>query len=778
MPKAYSPGDHEEHIYKEWEEKGYFKPRSAKKHFSISLPPPNATGELHIGHAMMLALQDIMVRYHRMAGDETVWTPGIDHAAIATQNKVESILLKQGIRRQDIGREGLLKEIEAFVEKSRSTIERQIRKMGSSCDWSRERYTLDPGLSKAVREVFVRMYNDELIYRGERIVNWCIRCASTLADDEVDHKEQDTNLYYIKYGPLTVATTRPETKLGDTALAVHPDDSRYKEYVGKELQVVSADGMISLKVIADTAVDPSFGTGVIKVTPGHDMADFDIGKRHNLEIRQVIGQDGRMTKEAGNYSGMKVKECRAQIILDLDAKGLLEKTEPYHHSLTVCYRCGTPIEPLVSKQWFVDVHKKNVTWKGKKESLRDVATKVVKEGTIKIIPDRFEKIYFHWMNNLHDWCISRQLWFGHRLPVWYCDECSHTIVAVEIPTRCTKCKSTKITQDPDTLDTWFSSSLWTFSTLGWPEKTEDLKKFHPTSVMETGYDILFFWVARMIIMTTYTLHQIPFKQVYLHGLVRDKEGRKMSKSLNNGIDPVAMIQKFGADAVRLSLVMGTTPGQDTRLYEEKIAGHRNFVNKVWNMSRFVLSKVSSPRIITQRPIPVSVWDGYILSRLDEVIKETTTHILNFRFSLGAESLIEFTWHEFADWYIEVAKIEEGKEDILLYCVQHILTLLHPYTPYVTEALWEKFNPTSPLIISSWPLVSKKITGKKDVTTVRAIMEFVQKARQYKVEHGIPHDQFIKVYPLAIRKVINANKKVINSLARIEIVDTKKDAVAM
>ena len=778
IPKIYNPQEWEDKIYGQWEKKGYFKPQPGKagKKFSIAMPPPNATGELHIGHAMMLVIQDIMIRYHRMLGDETLWLPGIDHAAIATQNKVESMLLKKGITRQKIGRVGLLQEIEKYVADSRSTIENQVRKMGSSCDWSRERYTLDNGLSIAVRTVFVRMHKDGLIYRGERIVHWCSRCSSTLSDDEVEYKETKGKLYFIKYGPLVLATTRPETKLGDTALAVHPSDRRYKKYVGKILEAESAQGKIKLKVIADSSVDPKFGTGVIKVTPAHDFSDFEIGKRHGLETRQVIGEDGLMTKLAGKYAGLTAKQCREKILKDLSAKGLVEKIEDYTLRLSVCYRCSMVIEPLISKQWFIDVNKKSVLWKGKKYSLKQASLKAVKDAAIKIIPERFNKVYYHWINNLHDWCISRQIWFGHQIPVWYCVDCSEIIASIKAPKKCSKCRSDKLNQDNDTLDTWFSAALWTFSTLGWPQKTSDLKKFHPTSVLETGYDILFFWVAKMIMMTTYVIGDIPFKYVYLHGLVRDGEGRKMSKLLGNGIDPVDMTEKFGADATRLSLIMGTTPGQDIRLYEEKIAGYRNFINKLWNISRFVFSRVEKIKFISTPPKPKTLWDKYILLKLDEISKLTQERLDKFQFSPAAEELLEFTWHEFADWYVEVSKIEEGKDEILLYVLQRLLILIHPFAPFVTEVIWKELKPLKPLIVSDWPTLKSIKKDSDALKKVKILKDFIQKARQGKINSRRPSAEFSKVYPSKNKEIIIPHKAVIEKLARIEIVGSKKEAL--
>ena len=561
IPKAYDAKKYEDKIYKAWEKSGLFSPKiiKGKKPFVISMPPPNATGQLHLGHAIMLALEDIMIRYNRMQGTPSLWLPGTDHAAIATQNKVEKLLAEKGITRQDLGREKFLEEVRKFVKNSQGTIRNQIRKMGSSCDWTREKYTMDSDLSEAVSTVFKMMYEDVLIYRVDRIVNWCPRCSSTLADDEVEYKEENGKLYWLKYGPFTLATTRPETKLGDTAVAVHPKDKRYKDMIGKKYMIPGVLGEFEVTVVADEAVDPEFGSGAVKVTPAHSFTDFEIAQRHGIPVKKVINEEGRMMENCGKYACMTTTECRKAILNDMDKMGLLLKVEDYLHKLSVCYRCGTVVEPLTSKQWFIDVNKKIKRLNNK--SLKKKSLEVVKNGSIKIIPPRFDKIYFHWMENLRDWCISRQIWWGHRIPVWYCKKCGKEFVGgesvktttklkIDNHTKCTKCGSNEFKQDPDTLDTWFSSGIWTFSTLGWPKKTEDYKYFHPTSVLETGYDILFFWVARMILMTTYATGQIPFENVYLHGLVRDKNGEKMSKSKpETCIDPLDMIEKYGTDAV-------------------------------------------------------------------------------------------------------------------------------------------------------------------------------------------------------------------------------------
>lgn len=769
IPKTYNHKETEGKIYERWEQGGFFigKIKKGKKPFVISMPPPNATGVLHIGHAMFVMLQDLMIRYHRLKGDPTLWLPGVDHAAIATQTKVEKILLKEQKTRYDLGREEFLKRVDEFVQNSRNTIRNQIRKLGASCDWSRERFTLDKGLTRAVREIFVRMYNDGLIYRGNRIVNWCTRCSSTLADDEVEYREIRGKLYYIKYGPFVIATTRPETKLGDTGVAIHPDDKRYKKYIGKELDIDLAGNKIQVKVFADKEVDKEFGTGVIGVTPAHSYIDYEWARKYGLEVVQVIGSDGKMTKKAGRYAGLSVSQCREKFVRDLEKAGLIEKIEDYTNNLPLCYRCDTVIEPLISLQWFVDVDKKIPQRKNK--SLKDLSLEVVKSGKIKIIPERFKKIYFHWMENLRPWCISRQIWYGNQIPVWYCkknkDQVSSDsdkkwlglkdknekkvscppIVSVEPPLKCPECGSYNLEQDTDTLDTWFSSGLWTFSTLGWPEDTEDLRYFHPTTVMETGYDILFFWVARMIIMSEYALGDIPFETVYLHGLVRDKKGRKMSKSLGNVIDPLEMIDQFGADAVRLSLAIGISPGNDSRIYNEKISGARNFVNKLWNISRYILTTVSKPRSVQNMPDSKTIADQWILSEFSYLIQQVTSDIENFQFSQAIAAIHEFMWSKFADWYIEISKVEKEKDEILLYILERLLVLLHPYIPFVTEEIWSKFGVSQMLIIHDWPKALEEFHfDKSKQKAFKCIQDMIGAIRNVRAEFGIKPKETLKV----------------------------------
>ena len=754
IPKAYNPQETEDRIYKKWEDSGYFNPDKLPgqrpDYFSIAMPPPNATGTLHTGHASMLAYQDLMIRYNRLAGKKTLWLPGTDHASIATQTKVENILYKEEKKtRQDLGREKFLSRVEKFVEESRNTIRQQVRKMGSSCDWSRERYTLDEGLSQVVKYAFVKMHEAGLIYRGYRIVNWCTRCASTLADDEVEYVATHTKFYTFKYSkdfPIAISTTRPETKLGDTAVAVNPKDKRYKKYIGKTFTVDLGHGSQEIKVVAEDSVDPKFGTGALGVTPAHSFVDFEISQKNKLPLIKVIGEDGKMTKEAGkDYAGLTILKAREKFAEWLEKNNLMAKVEDVEQNLSVCYRCNSPVEPLPSLQWFVDVNKK-ITLPGnkyfQKKSIKEVALQVVKDNEIKIIPQRFANDYFHWLENLRDWCISRQIWFGHQIPVWYKnkgEDNEEVYVGLEPPsadgsTKLTMTASGGWQQDQDTLDTWFSSGLWTFSTLldknfqkyksweEWLNGSKDLE-LHPTSVMETAYDILFFWVARMIIQTTFMLGQIPFKHVYLHGLVRDEKGKKMSKSLGNVVDPLEVIKKFGTDALRLAMISGTTAGADSRLYDEKVEGSRNFVNKLWNISRYILTSVREVRRVSEKPHGETLADQWILAKLDLVIKQVTEDINKFNFSGAIDALREFTWSDLADWYLEISKLQikassdkpyeelgVHTEEILLYVLEKILILWHPFIPFVTEEIWSNFEGEDLLMIQSLPTVSLDLSG--------------------------------------------------------------------
>ncbi|MFA6897381.1 MAG: valine--tRNA ligase [Patescibacteria group bacterium] len=795
IPKAYSPQEVEDGIYEEWEESGFFNPdnlpcaqdgKSPEK-FVISMPPPNATGILHLGHASMLAYQDLMIRFNRLQGKQALWLPGTDHASIATQTKVEKIIAKEGLTKYDLDREKFLERVYVYVENSRDTIRNQVRKMGSSCDWSRERYTLDDGLSEVVRQVFAMMYEDGLIYRGNRIVNWCPRCESTLADDEVEHEEAQGKFYYFKYQkdfPITIATTRPETKLGDVAVAVNPKDGRYKEFIGKVYKINLGNGEHEIKIIADWTVDMAFGTGALGVTPAHSMADWQMAAENDLPNIKVIGEDGKMTAEAGkDYEGLTTLEAREKIVRYFREQGLMEKEDEVPQNLSVCYRCGTAIEPLPSLQWFIDVNKK-ITKDGNKyfqdKSLKEAMLQVVREGEIKIIPERFEKTYFNWVENLRDWCISRQLWFGHRIPVSYCEDCGEVILQKDEAKVCPQCQGNNLRRESDTFDTWFSSGMWTFSTLmnkdfekyanfdEWVENSPDLLKFHPTSVMETGYDIIFFWVARMILMTTYAVGEVPFENVYMHGMLRDKEGRKMSKSLGNGIDPLEMIGKYGADALRLSLIIGSTPGNDLKVYEEKIETYRNFVNKVWNVSRYILMSVGEVRRIKNRPEAKTLADEWILGETDWLIVNVRDNLENFRFSAAGEDIYEFTWSKLADWYLEIAKVEGEKDEILLYMLERLLVLLHPFAPFVTEEIWKSFETDEMLIVKKWP---EAVASQKESTkdNFNAIKDIITGIRNIRAEYKIEPKKKVKAVIVSAEKrdLITAQSEIIKYLGRVE-----------
>ncbi len=786
LPKTYNAQEVEDEIYKRWELSGFFTPdlkKKTKKTFSIAMPPPNATGSLHIGHAMMLTIQDVMTRYHRMKGDATLWLPGTDHASIATQNKVEKQLAKDGVTRQQLGREELLKKIHEYIESSRSTIRNQIRKMGSSCDWSRERYTLDEHLSGAVTEIFVRMYEDGLIYRGNRMVNWCPRCLSTLSDDEVKYTEEKGKFYYLRYGPVVIGTARPETKFQDKTIVVHPDDPRYADIVGKEMEIEWIEGPVAAHVIADSVVDKEFGTGAMTITPAHSFDDFELAQKYKLPIIKIIDEHGNLTEHAGSFAGKNAHESREAIIQILQAKGLVEKIdENYVHNLSICYRCSTPIEPMPSLQWFIDVNK---TIPKRNVSLKDLLHETVKSGKVAILPKRFEKTYFHWIDNLRDWCISRQIWFGHRLPVYYCKKesggCGAVVVSRAKPNECPTCKSPTVVQDEDTLDTWFSSGLWTFSTLGWPEKTKELATFHPTSVMETGYDILFFWVARMIMMSRYALDEEPFKLVYLHGLVLDANRKKMSKSHEETlIDPLDVIPKYGTDALRLSMLVGVTPGNDLALGEEKIASYRNFINKLWNISRYVLT-FSDEASHDHKAAKHTLADEWIMSRLHATIASVTAHIEANHFSQAAEELRVFTWDDFADWYLDIAKIEGGKRDVAIHILDIILALWHPFTPFVTETVYqlrrnlhtadEKKHAKEFLMVTAWPEADQKKISAKAEREFAIIKEVIQVIRNARAENHIAPAQKIQAvfFTKAHGKLLKNHEQHLAKLARLDLI---------
>lgn len=760
LPKAYEAKVYEDRIYKMWEDNGCFKPEvnEGGEGYTISMPPPNATGTLHLGHAVMLAVEDILTRYHRMTGKAALWVPGTDHASIATQSKVERIIeTEEDKNRHDLGREAFLRRVEEFVEGSQATIKNQTRKIGASCDWSRERYTLDEGLSRAVQTQFVQMYNDGLIYRGYRIVNWSVKAGSTLADDEVEYRDVEAKFYYMKYGPFVVATSRPETKLADTAVAVNPADERYKKYVGQEMDVDLAGHKIHIKVIADENVDMELGTGVLGVTPAHSFVDYEMAQKNDVPMIPLIQEDGTLNENGGKYAGMTVKEAREAFVKDLEEAGQIERVEDYVQSLSVCYRTGGPVEPLPKEQWFIDVNKEiskgsvplvdvggEIEVEGK--SLKEVMLEVVRKKQVRIIPERFEKTYFHWIENLRDWCISRQIWFGHRIPAWYRE--GEVRVSLEQP------EGKGWVQDEDTLDTWFSSGMWTYSTLGWPEKTADLQKFHPTSCMETGYDILFFWVARMILMTTYATRQIPFRNVYLHGLVRTRDGAKMSKSHpETCIDPLEVIGKYGADAVRLALVVGSTPGNDMKLYEEKIKGYRNFVNKIWNTARFALLNVEELEADGRLDFDVeelSLADKWVLSKLEKLIRSATKNLEDYRLGEAAGEIYEFLWHEFADWYLEVSKVEKN-EVVIMFVLKTLLRLLHPFTPFVTEAIWEEMG-LEKLILEKWPVVDQSCKFAESESGFELYKEVLTTLRNLRTESNIAPSKEIELTVHAHDKV--------------------------
>lgn len=748
MDKTYNPKDIENKIYEEWEKSGAFiaKIDKNKKPFTIVMPPPNITGQLHMGHAMDSLLQDAPIRYHRMKGDPTLWLPGTDHASIATEVKIVEKLALDGVTKEDIGREEFLKKAWEWKEEYGGIINSQQRKLGVSCDWSRERFTMDEGCSKAVTEVFVNLYNKGLIYKGDRMINWCPVCKTALSDAEVEYEEQNSNLWYIKYPSedgidgIIVATTRPETMLGDTGVAVNPNDSRYKKFIGKNVILPLMNRPIP--VVADDYVDMDFGTGAVKMTPAHDPNDFEIAQRHNLEILRINNDDGSMNENAGEYKGLSAIECRKKVVEDLKKLGLLVKIEDHNHNVGTCYRCSTTVEPIVSSQWFV-----------KMDALAKPAIEVVKNGETVFIPERFSKTYFNWMENIRDWCISRQLWWGHRIPAWYCEDCSEINVSKTTPKECSKCKSKNLKQDEDVLDTWFSSALWPFSTLGWPEKTEDLDYFYPTSLLVTGYDIIFFWVARMIFSGIENMGETPFAKVLIHGLVRDSQGRKMSKSLGNGIDPLDIIENYGADALRFSLVMGISPGNDTRFSNEKVESARNFANKVWNASRFVLMNVDKPYVL--KPENFNLADKWIVNQLSEAILDVSNNMENGEFGLAAQRVYDFIWNEFCDWYIEFSKASLFSDDIneqenikavLLYILTNSLKLLHPFMPFITEAIYKNIPGTSGFImLSNWPQNEYYDLFKNEAQNMNVVMEIIKTIRNLRVEMDVPHNKNIRVF---------------------------------
>jgi len=745
LPKVYDPREVEGRIYAQWEENKCFAGvRDAKKKpYTIVMPPPNVTGQLHMGHAMDCTLQDILIRFKRMQGYAALWVPGTDHAGIATQIKVEEELrVKEGLTRYDLGREKFLERVWDWKNTYGNRIVAQQKKMGASCDWDRARFTMDEGCSKAVRETFCELYEKGLIYKGSRIINWCPHCTTALSDAEVEYVDKPGHLWHMRYplsdgsGYLVVATTRPETMMGDTGVAVNPNDERYTHLVGKTCILPLMDREIP--IVADDYVEMDFGTGCVKMTPAHDPNDFEVGLRHNLDTIKVIADDGTINENGGKYNGMDRYEARKAVVADLEALGLLEKTEDYSHNVGTCYRCHNDVEPIISAQWFV-----------KMKPLAKEAIRVVEEGETKFVPDRFSKTYLNWMENVHDWCISRQLWWGHQIPVWYCDDCGHMTVMRTDPTVCEKCGSAHITRDPDVLDTWFSSALWPFSTLGWPEKTQDLDYFYPTDVLVTGYDIIFFWVARMIFSGCEQTKKTPFHTVFIHGLVRDDKGRKMSKSLGNGIDPLEMAEQYGADALRFNLVTGNSPGNDMRFYTERCEAMRNFANKIWNASRFLMMNLT----IEDNALPekLELEDKWILSKLNAVVKEVTENMDHYELGVAAQKIYDFIWDDYCDWYIEMTKARLQGEDeaakeqaqrVLCYVLTDILKLLHPFMPFLTEEIWqalphEKDLAEKFLMLQTWPEFRDDLAFPQEEKAVELLMDAVKAVRARRSEMNVP-----------------------------------------
>ena len=750
MEKTYDPSLFEDKLYANWMAKGYFTPHidPKKDPYTIVIPPPNITGQLHMGHALNNTLQDIMVRFKRMQGHPTLWLPGTDHASIATEVKIVDKLKAEGTSKEELGREGFLKAAWEWKKQYGGRIVEQLKRLGSSLDWTREAFTMDEKCNRAVKKVFVNLYNKGLIYRGSRIINWCPCCKTALSDAEVEYSEQDSFLWHIKYpltdgsGYLTVATTRPETMFGDTAVAVNPKDERYASIIGKTLSLPLTDREIP--IVADEYVEMDFGSGAVKITPAHDPNDFEVGMRHNLEIIRVMNDDGTMNEKAGAaYCGLDRMVARKKVEEDLSALGLLIEKEPYKHNVGECYRCHSSVEPIISKQWFV-----------KMKPLAEPAIKVVKQGDIEFIPERFSKVYFGWMENIKDWCISRQLWWGHRIPAYYCEECGETIVSEDTPAKCPKCGCTHFKQDEDVLDTWFSSALWPFSTLGYPDKTEDLKYFYPTSVLITAYDIIFFWVARMIFSGLEHMGEIPFSKVMIHGIVRDKLGRKMSKSLGNGIDPLLIIDKYGADSLRFSLANGIAPGGDTRFYEEKVESARNFINKVWNASRFVMMNLESVELLPIEKTEKTIADRWILSRLQETAKAVNENLEKYEIGLAGAKMYDFVWSEFCDWYIEAIKPSLYSDDVIVkqnaasniyYVLTNILKMLHPYTPFVTEHIYLSLPiHEETIMLSSYPTYREDLFFEKEKAEFEAVMDMIKGIRNIRAEMNVAPSKRIHI----------------------------------
>ena len=749
LAKAYEPKEVEDRIYDFWMKGKYFHAEvdPKKKPYTIVIPPPNITGQLHLGHAMDETLQDTLIRWRRMQGYSALWLPGTDHASIATEAKIVEAMRKEGISKEDLGREKFLERAWAWKDQYGGRIVEQLKKLGSSCDWDRLRFTMDEGCNKAVNHVFKKLYDKGLIYRGERIINWCPHCKTSISDAEVEFEEKEGSFWHLRYpladgtGYIELATTRPETMLGDTAVAVHPDDERYKALVGKTviLPLVNKE----IPIIADTYVEQDFGTGVVKITPAHDPNDFEVGLRHKLPVINIMDDGGVINENGGKYAGMPALEARKQIVQDLDAGGYLIKIEPIKHNVGTCYRCGTVVEPRVSTQWFV-----------KMEPLAKPAVDVVKNGEIRFIPDRMDKIYYNWMENIKDWCISRQLWWGHQIPAWYCD-CGETIVSETEPKVCPKCGGTHLKRDEDTLDTWFSSALWPFSTLGWPEKTPELEYFYPTDTLVTGYDIIFFWVARMIFSGLEHMDAIPFNTVFYHGLIRDAQGRKMSKSLGNGVDPLDIIAEYGADALRFTLVTGNSPGNDMRFSEEKVAASRNFANKIWNAARFILMNIEGKDIECTLPEKLFTSDKWILNRFNNVTAAVTENLEKFELGMAVSKLYDFIWDDFCDWYIELAKIRMNGADeqsadsarrVLVWVMSNTLRLLHPFMPYITEEIWQTLpHDGEALIVAKWPEYDEALAFPAEAADMEKVMAVIRAVRVRRNEMNVPPSKKAHIY---------------------------------
>lgn len=750
LEKQYNPKNVEDRLYKSWLDKKYFhaKREADKETYTIVIPPPNITGQLHMGHALDNTLQDILIRYHRMAGYDTLWLPGTDHASIATEAKIVEAMKKEGLTKEDLGREKFLERAWEWKAQYGGRIIEQLKKMGSSCDWDRERFTLDEGCNKAVNEVFCKLYEKGLIYRGERIINWCPHCLTSISDAEVEYEDQAGHFWHLRYpfkdgsGYLELATTRPETLLGDTAVAVNPNDERYKDMVGKTLILPLVHREIP--VVADDYVEMDFGTGVVKITPAHDPNDFEVGLRHNLEVINVLTPDAKITEDYPAYAGMDRYEARKAIVKDLEKEGALVEIEDYSHNVGTCYRCGTTVEPRVSKQWFV-----------KMKPLAGPAIDAVKNGETKFIPQRFEKVYFHWLENIRDWCISRQLWWGHRIPAWYCADCGEITVSRTAPDACAHCGSQNITQDPDTLDTWFSSALWPFSTLGWPEETEDLKHYYPTNTLVTGYDIIPFWVMRMMFSGIEQTGKAPFDTVLIHGLVRDAQGRKMSKSLGNGIDPLEIIDKYGADALRFTLATGNSPGNDMRFSDERVEASRNFANKIWNAARFILMNLGENEPAPHIPENLILEDKWILSLYNALVVGVTDSLEKFELGMAVQKLYDFIWDVFCDWYIEIAKIRLNGEDeaakatvkaVLVYVMSNTLKLLHPFMPFITEEIWQTLpHEGESIMVADWPKADGALTYAAEEAQMERIMTAIKAVRNRRAEMNVPPSKKAKVF---------------------------------